>query len=84
MLFQCEVIEEDAEISAFKFRAQITISNIIPSIIALPSDGLKISATFIGDNGKYIQHLSLDINEDRFTGEAALERIFVNYEDIKI
>ena len=56
MLFQCEIVEQDAEISAFKFRDQTTISNSIPSIIALPSDGLKITATFIDDNRKYAQH----------------------------
>lgn len=83
MLLQCEVVEQDAEISPFKLKDPITISNGNRSIIALPYDGLKISATFIDDNGNYTQHLSLDINKDTFAGEIAPARTFVNYDDIK-
>jgi UDP-3-O-[3-hydroxymyristoyl] N-acetylglucosamine deacetylase/3-hydroxyacyl-[acyl-carrier-protein] dehydratase len=53
------------------------------SLIALPSDTLRISCTSADDRGIHTQHLSLTIDPDTYITQVAAARTFTVYEDIE-
>ncbi|MDR3144042.1 MAG: bifunctional UDP-3-O-[3-hydroxymyristoyl] N-acetylglucosamine deacetylase/3-hydroxyacyl-ACP dehydratase [Puniceicoccales bacterium] len=83
LILRAEKVEQDAERKVFPLKYPITVSSGNRSMVALPYDGLKISATFVDDRGLYTQHLSIDVNAESFMSEIAPARTFVNYEDIE-
>ncbi|MDR2737494.1 MAG: bifunctional UDP-3-O-[3-hydroxymyristoyl] N-acetylglucosamine deacetylase/3-hydroxyacyl-ACP dehydratase [Puniceicoccales bacterium] len=82
LILQSEKVEQDAERKSFVLNEPITVTRGNRSLVALPYDGLKITATLVDDGCRYTQHLSVDVNEESFTAEIAPARTFVNYEDI--
>ncbi|MDR1891294.1 MAG: bifunctional UDP-3-O-[3-hydroxymyristoyl] N-acetylglucosamine deacetylase/3-hydroxyacyl-ACP dehydratase [Puniceicoccales bacterium] len=83
LILQSERVEQDAERKIFELKEPITVTRGNRSLVALPYDGLKITATLVDDRGLYTQHLSIDIDSESFIAEIAPARTFVNYEDIE-
>ncbi|MDR1413629.1 MAG: bifunctional UDP-3-O-[3-hydroxymyristoyl] N-acetylglucosamine deacetylase/3-hydroxyacyl-ACP dehydratase [Puniceicoccales bacterium] len=83
LVLQSEKVEQDAERKFFELRDPITVTKGNRSLVALPHNGLKITATLVDDRGSNTQHLSLDIDPEIFSAEIAPARTFVHYEDIE-
>jgi UDP-3-O-[3-hydroxymyristoyl] N-acetylglucosamine deacetylase/3-hydroxyacyl-[acyl-carrier-protein] dehydratase len=82
LILQSEKVEQDGERKIFELREPITVTKGNRSLVALPYDGLKITATLVDDVGPCTQHLSLDIDPDTYVGDIAPARTFVHYDDI--
>jgi UDP-3-O-[3-hydroxymyristoyl] N-acetylglucosamine deacetylase/3-hydroxyacyl-[acyl-carrier-protein] dehydratase len=83
LILQAERVEQDSERKIFELREPITVTRGNRSLVALPYDGLKITATLVDDHGLYTQHLSIDVDSESFIAEIAPARTFVHYEDIE-
>jgi UDP-3-O-[3-hydroxymyristoyl] N-acetylglucosamine deacetylase/3-hydroxyacyl-[acyl-carrier-protein] dehydratase len=83
LILQSEKVAQEAERKFFALRDPITVTRGNRSLVALPYDGLKITATLVDDRGPHTQHLSLDINAETFIADIASARTFVHYEDIE-
>ncbi|HEU5079653.1 MAG TPA: bifunctional UDP-3-O-[3-hydroxymyristoyl] N-acetylglucosamine deacetylase/3-hydroxyacyl-ACP dehydratase [Opitutaceae bacterium] len=83
MIIEGDPVEQDAEREYFILDEPISVTHGDRSIIALPSDGLKISCTSSDDRGVHTQHLSLDIDPDVYMTQIAASRTFTVYEEIE-
>ncbi len=83
LILECEQREQDAEQNVFSLAEPITVTSGNRSLVALPYNGFKITATLVDDKGRYTQHLSIDINQETFLTQIAPARTFVDYEDIE-
>jgi len=76
-------VEQDLEREYFELDAPVSVTRGNSSIIALPSDSLKISCTSADDRGIHTQHLSVTIDPENYTAQIAPARTFTIYEDIE-
>jgi UDP-3-O-[3-hydroxymyristoyl] N-acetylglucosamine deacetylase/3-hydroxyacyl-[acyl-carrier-protein] dehydratase len=83
MILQGEPVEQDKEREYFELEAPVSVTRGNSSIIALPSDCLKISCTSADDRGIHTQHLSLTIDPESYMTQIAAARTFTIYEDIE-
>lgn len=83
MILQGEPVEQDKEREYFELDSAVSVTRGNSSIIALPSDTLKISCTSADDRGIHTQHLSLTIDPDVYMTQIAAARTFTIYEDIE-
>ncbi|HWL14082.1 MAG TPA: bifunctional UDP-3-O-[3-hydroxymyristoyl] N-acetylglucosamine deacetylase/3-hydroxyacyl-ACP dehydratase [Opitutus sp.] len=83
MILQGEPVEQDKEREYFELEAPVSVTRGNSSIIALPSDTLKISCTSADDRGIHTQHLSLTIDPEVYMTQIAAARTFTIYEDIE-
>lgn len=83
MILQGEPIEQEAEREYFELDAPVSVSRGNSSIIALPSDQLKITCTSADDRGIHTQHLTLTIDPEVYMSQIAASRTFTIYEDIE-
>lgn len=83
MILQGEPVEQDKEREYFELDSPISVTKGNSSIIALPSDTLKISCTSADDRGIHTQHLSLTIDPEVYMTQIAAARTFTIYEDIE-
>lgn len=83
LILECEQREQGAEQNVFSLAEPITVTSGNRSLVALPYNGFKITATLVDDKGRYTQHLSIDINQETFLTQIAPARTFVDYEDIE-
>lgn len=83
MILQGEPIEQEAEREYFELDAPVSVSRGNSSIIALPSDQLKITCTSADDRGIHTQHLTLTIDPEVYMSQVAAARTFTIYEDIE-
>ena len=83
MILQGEPIEQDKDREYFTLDAPVSVTRGNSSIIALPSDELKISCTSADDRGIHTQHLSLTVDPDIYMTQIAAARTFTIYEDIE-
>jgi UDP-3-O-[3-hydroxymyristoyl] N-acetylglucosamine deacetylase/3-hydroxyacyl-[acyl-carrier-protein] dehydratase len=83
MILEGEPVEQDKEREYFELDAPVSVTKGNSSIIALPSDTLKISCTSADDRGIHTQHLSLTIDPDVYQSQIAAARTFTIYEDIE-
>ncbi|MDR1595389.1 MAG: bifunctional UDP-3-O-[3-hydroxymyristoyl] N-acetylglucosamine deacetylase/3-hydroxyacyl-ACP dehydratase [Puniceicoccales bacterium] len=83
LILQAEKVEQDAERKVFELREPITVTRGNRSLVALPYDGLKITATLVDDRGPCTQHLSVDISAESFVADIAPARTFVHYNDVE-
>jgi UDP-3-O-[3-hydroxymyristoyl] N-acetylglucosamine deacetylase/3-hydroxyacyl-[acyl-carrier-protein] dehydratase len=83
LILEAEPVEQEAERQYFVLDQPISVTRGGSSIIALPSDGLKISCTSADDRGIHTQHLSLTIDPDTYITQVAAARTFTAYEDIE-
>lgn len=83
LILQGEPIEQDKDREYFTLEAPISVTRGDSSIIALPSDELKISCTSADNRGIHTQHLSLTIDPESYMTQIAAARTFTIYEDIE-
>jgi len=83
MILQAEPIEQDKDREYFTLDAPVSVTRGNSSIIALPSNELKISCTSADDRGIHTQHLSIAIDPDIYMTQIAAARTFTIYEDIE-
>jgi UDP-3-O-[3-hydroxymyristoyl] N-acetylglucosamine deacetylase/3-hydroxyacyl-[acyl-carrier-protein] dehydratase len=83
MILQGEPAEQEADREYFELDAPVSVTRGNSSIIALPSDTLKISCTSADDRGIHTQHLSLTIDPEVYQSQIAAARTFTIYEDIE-
>ncbi len=76
-------VEQEKDREYFVLDEPVSIQNGGSSIIALPSDTLKISCTSADNRGIHAQHLSLEITPDVYATQIAAARTFTVYEDIE-
>ena len=83
LILEAEPVEQEAERQYFVLDQPVSVTRGGSSIIALPSDSLKISCTSADDRGIHTQHLSLTIDPDSYITQVAAARTFTVYEDIE-
>ena len=83
LIMQGEPMEQDKDREYFTLDAAVSVTKGQSSIIALPSDDLRISCTSADDRGIHTQHLSLLIDPDSYMTQIAAARTFTIYEDIE-
>src|SRR3954463_6102107 len=83
LILQGEPVEQEKDREYFTLDAPISVTRGNSSVIALPSDELKISCTSSDDRGIHTQHLSLTIDPDVYMTQVAAARTFTIYEDIE-
>ena len=83
LIMQGEPVEQDKDREYFTLDAAVSVTKGQSSLIALPSDELRISCTSADDRGIHTQHLSLTIDPDSFMTQIAAARTFTIYEDIE-
>jgi len=83
MILQAEPVEQDRDREYFTLDAPVSVTRGNSSIIALPSNELKISCTSADDRGIHTQHLSITIDPDVYMTQIAAARTFTIYEDIE-
>lgn len=83
LILQGEPVEQDKDREYFQLEAPVSVTRGNSSIIALPSDELKISCTSADDRGIHTQHLSLTIDPEVYMTQIAAARTFTIYEDIE-
>lgn len=83
LIQKAEPIEQTKERKVFALKEPISITEGNRSIIALPSDSLKITCTSSDDRGIHTQHLTLEIDPDVYMAQIASARTFTIYEDIE-
>ena len=83
LIMQGEPVEQEKDREYFTLDAAISVTKGQSSIIALPSDDLRIICTSADDRGIHTQHLSLTIDPDAFMTQIAAARTFTIYEDIE-
>src|SRR4051812_10294652 len=83
LILQGEPQEQDKDREYFELDGPVSVTRGNSSIIALPSDTLKISCTSADDRGIHTQHLSLTIDPEVYQSQIAAARTFTIYEDIE-
>ncbi len=83
LILEGEPLEQAKDREYFVLDAPISVARGNSSIIALPSDVLKISCTSADDRGIHTQHLSLTIDPEVYQSQIAAARTFTIYEDIE-
>src|SRR3954469_6939110 len=83
LIMQGDPTEQEKDREYFTLDAAVSVTRGQSSIIALPSDELKISCTSADDRGIHTQHLSLTIDPDNYMTQIAAARTFTIYEDIE-
>ena len=83
LILEAEPVEQEAERQYFVLDQPVSVTRGGSSIIALPSDSLKISCTSADDRGIHTQHLSLTIDPDTYITQIAAARTFTMFEDIE-
>jgi UDP-3-O-[3-hydroxymyristoyl] N-acetylglucosamine deacetylase/3-hydroxyacyl-[acyl-carrier-protein] dehydratase len=83
LILQGEPVEQEKEREYFELDAPVSVTRGNSSLIALPSDTLKISCTSADDRGIHTQHLSLTIDPEIYMAQIAAARTFTIYEDIE-
>lgn len=83
LILQGEPVEQEKDREFFVLEEPVSVTRGNSSIIALPSDCLKITCTSADDRGVHTQHLSLTIDPDVYMTQIAASRTFTMYEDIE-
>ncbi|WP_309382110.1 bifunctional UDP-3-O-[3-hydroxymyristoyl] N-acetylglucosamine deacetylase/3-hydroxyacyl-ACP dehydratase [Cerasicoccus frondis] len=83
LIQEAEPVEQDAPREYVELDAPISVTKGASSIIALPSDKLKVTCTSADDRGIHTQHYSLEIDPESYPAQIAPARTFTIYEDIE-
>lgn len=84
LIREAGIIDQEAARSPFEPGEPLHLETGNGSIMSVfPHQGLRISCTQVGPNGRFTQYLSLEINPEVYAKEIAPARTFVHYEDVK-
>ena len=78
------IVDQEALRAPFELGEPIHIETNGGSIMSVfPHQGLRISCTQVGPDGRFTQYLSLEITPETYIRDIAPARTFVHYEDVK-
>jgi UDP-3-O-[3-hydroxymyristoyl] N-acetylglucosamine deacetylase/3-hydroxyacyl-[acyl-carrier-protein] dehydratase len=84
LIREAGIVDQEAPRAPFEIGEPIHIETNGGSIMSIfPHDGLRISCTQAGQDGRFTQYLSLEITPEVYAKEIAPARTFVHYEDVK-
>lgn len=84
LIQEAGIIDQEAPRVPFELGEPIHLETNGGSIMSVfPYQGLRISCTQVGPDGRFTQYLSLEITPDTYIREIAPARTFVHYEDVK-
>ncbi|MCE9542927.1 MAG: bifunctional UDP-3-O-[3-hydroxymyristoyl] N-acetylglucosamine deacetylase/3-hydroxyacyl-ACP dehydratase [Verrucomicrobia bacterium] len=84
LIQEAGIVEQEALRSPFELGDPIHLETNGGSIMSVfPHQGLRISCTQVGPDGRFTQYLSLEITPESYIKEIAPARTFVHYEDVK-
>ena len=83
LILEGEPVEQDKDREFFDLEEPVSVTRGNSSLIALPSDQLKISCTSADDRGIHTQHLSITLDPETYATQIAAARTFTIYEDIE-
>ncbi len=83
LILEAEPVEQDNEREYYELEEPVSVTRGNSSMIALPSDELKISCTSADDRGIHTQHLSITLDPETYATQIAAARTFTIYEDIE-
>ena len=84
LIREAGTVEQEALRSPFEPGEPIHLETAGGSIMSVfPHNGLRISCTQAGNDGRFTQYLSLEITPEVYAREIAPARTFVHYEDVK-
>ncbi|MEI7962474.1 MAG: bifunctional UDP-3-O-[3-hydroxymyristoyl] N-acetylglucosamine deacetylase/3-hydroxyacyl-ACP dehydratase [Verrucomicrobiota bacterium] len=84
LIQQAGIVDQEALRAPFELGDPIHLETSGGSIMSVfPHQGLRISCTQVGPDGRFTQYLSLEITPETYIREIAPARTFVHYEDVK-
>jgi len=84
LIQQAGIVDQEALRASFEPGDPIHLETSGGSIMSVfPHQGLRISCTQVGPDGRFTQYLSLEITPETYIREIAPARTFVHYEDVK-
>jgi UDP-3-O-[3-hydroxymyristoyl] N-acetylglucosamine deacetylase/3-hydroxyacyl-[acyl-carrier-protein] dehydratase len=83
LILEGEPVEQDKDREYLDLEEPVSVTRGNSSLIALPSDQLKVSCTSADDRGIHTQHLSLALDPETYATQIAAARTFTIYEDIE-
>ncbi len=83
LILEAEPVEQDKEREYYVLKEPVSITDGNRSLVALPYDGFKVTATSSDKKAIHTQHLSIDIDPDTYATQIAPARTFTVYEDIE-
>ncbi|HVW20259.1 MAG TPA: bifunctional UDP-3-O-[3-hydroxymyristoyl] N-acetylglucosamine deacetylase/3-hydroxyacyl-ACP dehydratase [Opitutaceae bacterium] len=83
LIEEAEPVEQERDREYFTLDAPVSVIRGNSSVIALPSDTLRITCTSTDDRGVHTQHLSLTVDPESYRTQIAPARTFTIYEDIE-
>ena len=84
LIQQAGIVMQEAARSYFEIDEPIHLETPGGSLMSIfPHQGLRISCTQVGPDGRFTQYLSLEITPEVYARDIAPARTFVHYEDVK-
>ena len=84
LIREAGIVDQDAGRTLLEIDEPIHIETPGGSIMSIfPHNGLRISCTQAGSDGRFTQYLSLEITPEVYARDIAPARTFVHYEDVK-
>jgi len=84
LIQEAGIVDQEALRAPFEPGDPIHLETSGGSIMSVfPHQGLRISCTQVGPDGRFTQYLSLEITPETYIREIAPARTFVHYEDVK-
>jgi UDP-3-O-[3-hydroxymyristoyl] N-acetylglucosamine deacetylase/3-hydroxyacyl-[acyl-carrier-protein] dehydratase len=84
LIREAGIVEQESPRSPFEIGEPVHIETKSGSILSVfPHNGLKISCTQAGNDGRFTQYFSLEVTPETYVREIAPARTFVHYEDVK-
>ena len=83
MIEEAGIVAQDAQREVYQLEAPIELQSGETQMTAFPHDRLKITCTSAGDNGRFTQLFSVEINPDTWRNDISRARTFCYYEEIE-
>ena len=83
MIEEAGVVAQDDQRDVYLLEAPIELKSDETHMMAFPNDRLKITCTSAGENGRFTQLFSVEINPDTWRNNISRARTFCYYEEIE-
>ncbi len=83
MIEEAGVVAQDEQREVYLLEAPIELQSGETQMMAFPHDRLKITCTSAGENGRFTQLFSCELNPDTWRNEISRARTFCYYEEIE-
>ncbi len=83
MIEEAGVVAQDEQREVYLLEAPIELQSGETQMMAFPHDRFKITCTSAGENGRFTQLFSCELNSDTWRNEISRARTFCYYEEIE-